>query len=51
MHAKVSPHIVSLQMKGRIGARNSLEAYCFNVRNTVEDKLAETISSDEKDKV
>ncbi|KAL3138505.1 Luminal-binding protein 5, variant 3 [Trebouxia sp. C0010 RCD-2024] len=38
-------------MKGRIDARNSLESYCFNVRNTMEDKLADKLSSDERDKV
>lgn len=43
--------LVTLQMKGRIDARNSLEAYCFNVKNTVEDKLAGKISADKKDEV
>ncbi|KAL3155345.1 Luminal-binding protein 5 [Trebouxia sp. C0009 RCD-2024] len=38
-------------MKGRVDARNSLESYCFNMRNTMEDKLAETLSSDERTKV
>ena len=38
-------------MKGRIDARNSLETYCFNAKNTLEEKLGEKIGQDEKDMV
>ena len=38
-------------MKNRIDARNSLGTYCFNVKNTLEEKLGKKISQDEKDTV
>lgn len=37
-----------LQVKGRIDARNSLETYCYNMKSTIEDKLGDKISDDEK---
>ena len=40
-----------MQVKGRIDARNSLETYCYNMKSTIEDKLGDKISDDEKDKV
>ncbi|KAL3138507.1 Luminal-binding protein 3 [Trebouxia sp. C0010 RCD-2024] len=35
-------------VKGRIDARNSLETYCYNMKSTIEDKLGDKISDDEK---
>lgn len=37
-----------LQVKGRIDARNSLETYCYNMKSTIEDKLGDKTSDDEK---
>ncbi|KAL3155344.1 Luminal-binding protein 3 [Trebouxia sp. C0009 RCD-2024] len=35
-------------VKGRIDARNSLETYCYNMKSTIEDKLGDKTSDDEK---
>lgn len=40
-----------LQVKGRIDARNSLETYCYNMKSTVEDKLGDKVSDEQKEKV
>eukprot|EP00951_Prasinocladus_malaysianus_P010931 scaffold80638_cov42-Prasinocladus_malaysianus.AAC.1 len=39
-------------LKERIDARNSLETYCYNMKNTVEDsdKLADKLDEDDKEK-
>eukprot|EP00873_Tetraselmis_striata_P003291 jgi/Tetstr1/423555/TSEL_014228.t1 len=40
-------------IKERVDARNSLETYCYNMKNTVEDedKLADKLDEDDKEKV
>ena len=40
-----------LQVKGRIDARNSLETYCYNMKSTIEDKLGDKVSDEQKEKV
>uniref|UniRef100_A0A0D9WD81 Uncharacterized protein n=1 Tax=Leersia perrieri TaxID=77586 RepID=A0A0D9WD81_9ORYZ len=35
----------------QVDARNSLEAYVYNIKNTVEGKMADAMESDEKEKV
>ena len=42
---------MSLQVKGRIDARNSLETYCYNMKSTIEDKLGDKVSDEQKDTV
>jgi len=40
------------QQRERISAKNSLESYCFNMKQTIEDeKLASKIGADEKKKI
>nr|ARU12813.1 HSP 70 [Asplanchna brightwellii] len=40
------------QQRERITAKNSLESYCFNMKQTIEDeKLAAKVSADEKKKI
>ena len=40
------------KQRERVTAKNSLEAYCFNMKSTVEDdKLKDKISEDEKNKI
>lgn len=42
------------KMKDRVDARNGLESYCYNLKNTLEDKekgVADKISEDEKEKL
>ena len=36
------------KVKGRVDARNGLETYCYNMRQTIDDKLGEKLSSDDK---
>lgn len=38
-------------MKDKVDARNSLETYCYNMKNTIEDKLGEKLDEDDKAKV
>ena len=40
-----------LQVKGRIDARNSLETYCYNMKSTIEDKLGDKVSDEQKETV
>lgn len=42
---------MSLQVKGRIDARNSLETYCYNMKSTIEDKLGDKVSDEQKEMV
>ena len=42
---------MSLQVKGRIDARNSLETYCYNMKSTIEDKLGDKVDDEQKDTV
>ena len=42
---------MSLQVKGRIDARNSLETYCYNMKSTIEDKLGDKVSDEQKETV
>ncbi len=41
------------ELKEKIDAKNSLESYIYNMRNTIEDKekLADKLDSDDKDKI
>ena len=39
------------QVKARIDARNKLETYCYNMKNTIEDKLGDKLDEDDKEKV
>ncbi len=39
------------QVKARIDARNKLETYCYNMKNTIEDKLGDKLEEDDKEKV
>merc|ERR1712073_272604 len=40
------------KQKDRIGAKNGLESYCFNMKSTIEDeKLKDKISEEEKKKI
>merc|ERR1712226_1401987 len=41
------------QIKERVDARNSLETYCYNMKNTIEDsdKLADKLEEDDKEKI
>ncbi|GMH34446.1 hypothetical protein BSKO_02280 [Bryopsis sp. KO-2023] len=38
-------------VKEKVDARNSLETYCYNMKNTIEDKLGEKLEEDDKTKV
>lgn len=38
-------------VKERIDARNSLETYCYNMKNTIEDKLGDKLDEDDKKKI
>jgi heat shock protein 5 len=38
-------------VKAKIDARNSLETYCYNMKQTVGDKLKDKLESDEKEKI
>lgn len=42
---------MSMQVKGRIDARNSLETYCYNMKSTIEDKLGDKVSDEQKETV
>jgi heat shock protein 5 len=39
------------KVKGRIDARNQLETYVYNMKSTIEDKMADKIDSDDKAKI
>ncbi|KAG9146941.1 hypothetical protein Leryth_005214 [Lithospermum erythrorhizon] len=39
------------KLKEKIDARNSLETYVYNMKNQINDKLAEKLESDEKEKI
>ena len=39
------------KVKGRVDARNALETYTFNMRSTMDDKLGDKLSADDKDTV
>ena len=39
------------QVKARVDARNALETYCYNMKQTIEDKLGDKLDEDDKDKV
>ena len=39
------------KVKGRVDARNALETYVFNMRSTMDDKLGDKLSADDKDTV
>jgi endoplasmic reticulum chaperone BiP len=39
------------KVKAKIDARNSLETYCYNMKQTVGDKLKDKLESDEKEKI
>ncbi|CAM8901931.1 unnamed protein product [Rhodiola kirilowii] len=39
------------KVKERIDARNSLESYVYNMKNQMNDKLADKLESDEKEKI
>ena len=46
------PHgLLFLQVKARVDARNALETYCYNMKQTIEDKLGDKLDEDDKDKV
>ena len=36
------------KVKGRVDARNQLETYCYNMRSTIDDKLGDKLSADDK---
>lgn len=38
-------------IKAKIDARNQLETYCYNMKSTVEDKMKDKISEEDKQKV
>lgn len=38
-------------VKAKVDARNALETYCYNMKQTVEDKLGDKLDEDDKDKV
>lgn len=38
-------------VKERIDARNQLETYCYNLKNTITDKLGDKLEKDDKDKI
>ena len=42
---------VPKQVKARVDARNALETYCYNMKQTIEDKLGDKLDEDDKDKV
>jgi heat shock protein 5 len=39
------------QVKARIDARNKLETYCYNMKNTIEDKLGDKLEEDDREKI
>eukprot|EP01024_Parvocaulis_polyphysoides_P041976 TRINITY_DN3848_c0_g3_i1.p3 TRINITY_DN3848_c0_g3~~TRINITY_DN3848_c0_g3_i1.p3 ORF type:complete len:115 (-),score=42.01 TRINITY_DN3848_c0_g3_i1:314-658(-) len=39
------------KVKARVDARNNLESYCYSMKQTVDDKLADKLDEDEKDKI
>lgn len=39
------------KVKERIDAKNSLETYIYNMKNTINDKLGDKISGDDKEKI
>ncbi|KAH9602467.1 hypothetical protein KSS87_003229 [Heliosperma pusillum] len=39
------------KLRERVDARNKLETYTYNMKNTIEDKLADKIDSDDKEKI
>ena len=39
------------KVKGRVDARNGLETYVYNMRSTMDDKLGDKLSPDDKDTV
>ena len=38
-------------VKGKVDARNALETYCYNMKQTIEDKLGDKLDEDDKEKV
>lgn len=38
-------------VKAKVDARNALETYCYNMKQTIEDKLGDKLDEDDKDKV
>ncbi|XP_047065456.1 heat shock 70 kDa protein BIP5-like [Lolium rigidum] len=40
-----------LKVKERVDARNKLETYVYNIKNTVDGKMADAMESDDKEKV
>ena len=36
------------KVKEKIDARNGLETYCYNMRSTIDDKLGDKLSEDDK---
>lgn len=51
MNVLLSLAAMFLQVKGRIDARNSLETYCYNMKSTIEDKLGDKVSDEQKETV
>lgn len=39
------------KVKSKIDARNSLETYCYSMKQTINDKLGEKLDSDDKEKI
>ena len=42
---------MAMQVKARVDARNALETYCYNMKQTIEDKLGDKLDEDDKEKV
>ncbi|KAK9907432.1 hypothetical protein WJX75_003525 [Coccomyxa subellipsoidea] len=38
-------------VKAKVDARNALETYCYNMKQTIEDKLGDKLEEDDKEKV
>jgi heat shock protein 5 len=38
-------------VKAKVDARNQLETYCYNMKQTIEDKLGDKLEEDDKEKV
>ena len=38
-------------VKAKVDARNALETYCYNMKQTIEDKLGDKLDEDDKEKV
>ena len=37
-------------VKAKVDARNALETYCYNMKQTIEDKLGDKLDEDDKEK-